>query len=75
MKTLRGYKSLLLGGGLLLICLIDLRLDQLRMDRPATDKAEKHAVTTKCAIDPDGGSYIKIIAGKLFPVLKNLNLM
>ena len=76
MKTLTGYKSLLLAGGLLLICLTYLRLDQIRMAKVSTTgKAEKHVVNTKCAVDPDGGSYLKIIAGKLFPVLKNLNLM
>ena len=76
MKTTTVYKSLLPGSGLLLICLISLRMDQVRLNnRSAAGKAEKHVVNIKSAINPDGGSYIKIIAGKLFPVLKNLNLM
>ncbi len=76
MKTLKGYKSLLPGSGLLLICLISLRMDQVRLNnRSAAVKAEKHVVNIKSTVDQDGGSYIKIIAGKLFPVLKNLNLM
>jgi hypothetical protein len=76
MKPITGYKSLLLGSGLLLISLIGLRLSQTdRTDIPHARKAEKNVPATKCVIDPTGASYIKDIAEKLFPVLKSLNLM
>jgi hypothetical protein len=76
MKTLTRYKSLLLAGGLLLICLTGLRLhkpQETNMLKPFT--AGKSAATRECDRDPAGASYLKSIAGKLFPVLKNLNLM
>jgi|GEM_PF-3699268 len=76
MKPQKRYKSLLPGSGLLLICLISLRMDQVRLNkRPDPVETGKHMVNVKGAVDPDGCSYIKTIAGKLFPVLKNLNLM
>ena len=76
MKTLTRYKSLLLAGGLLLICLSGLRLAKPQeriMLKPVA--AAKSAITRECDHDPAGVSYLKIIAGRLFPVLKNLNLM
>ena len=76
MKTLTGYKSLLLGSGLLLISLIGLRLSQPdRIDILRAQKAEKKATTIKCGIDSNSSSYIKDVAEKLFPVLKSLNIM
>jgi len=76
MKTLTAYKSLLLAGGLLLICLAGLtykKSDGNTILNAA--RAEKHSVITTCAMDTSGGSYLKQIAEKLFPVLKSLNIM
>jgi hypothetical protein len=74
MKTFTLYKSLLLAGGLLLICLTGLHLG--KPNRPDIATAiEKHAGINSCDMDPAGGSYLKDIAEKLFPVLKSLNLM
>ena len=76
MTTLKGYKSLLLGSGLLLISLIGLRLSQTdRTDMLHGSRAEKKAAATKCGIRPNGTLYIKDIAERLFPVLKSLNIM
>lgn len=76
MKILTGYKSLLLVSGLLLICPVDLRTDQVRMNHMLTIcKTHKKMVYNKSIVDGGGRSYIKEMAGKLFPVLKSLTPM
>ena len=76
MKPITGYKSLLLGSGLLLISLIGLRLSQTGCrDILRAQKVEKNVTNTKCGIESNTTSYIKDIAEKLFPVLKSLNVM
>ncbi|HZY37091.1 MAG TPA: hypothetical protein VFE53_10600 [Mucilaginibacter sp.] len=76
MKTLTGYKSLLLAGGLLLVCSTGTQLSNIRdVASPKTAGDKKDTVVTRCKVGPDGGSLIKDLAGKLFPVLKSLNIM
>jgi hypothetical protein len=76
MKTVTRYKSLLLAGGLLLICLAGLHLSQPQHhDSFKAVKTERVIAKAKCDAVPEGGSYLKDIAGVLFPVLKSLKPM
>ena len=76
MKLLTAYKSLLRCGGLLLIALATFHLVKPNRDLIAKAViAEKHATECQSGAGPGNKSYIKYLAGQLFPVLKRLNLM
>ena len=61
MKTLIAYKSLLLAGGLLLICLAGLRPGKTARELlcESLSQAEKQAITGNVRWPGNSGSYIK----------------
>ena len=76
MKTLTGKKSLLLGGGLLLICLYLLYQSQADLKSVTAVPAVAPKLTASRVTDSlESESYLQLELGKLFPVLKSLNLM
>jgi hypothetical protein len=76
MKPLTAYKGLLRCGGLLLIALVAFHLAKPNRDLPAKAViAEKHVAVRQPDAGPGNETYIKYLAGQLFPVLKSLNLM
>ena len=76
MKTLLTYKSLLLAGGLLFV---SFNIFHFAMRSPAAvarpSGIKKELVAIRTSLDSSEVTLFEELAGKLFPVLKNLNKM
>jgi hypothetical protein len=76
MKTILTFKSLLIAGGLLFIGLSSLHFAfKCNTSLVKTSGLNKNVMTIRSQIDSGETTLFEEIAGKLFPVLKNLSRM
>jgi len=76
MKTLLTYKSLLLAGGLLLISYNIFHFAVKSQNGVVRSSGvKKEIVAIRSSLDSSEVTLFQELAGKLFPVLKNLNKM